>query len=399
MSILPREIVPPKKFGGEPRQAGADPGKGDSVLEFKRTAESSLYAFCVGVLGKTWLSRYLHKDICDWLQKCPPHRKLLMLPRACCKTTIVSHSLPLHIIIQPEESNIYFPGLPGSECRILLAGEKEARANDNLRVIQSELERNELLRALWPEVCWENPRRQARKWTESECIVPRKREYPDPTIRATGVGGAITGARPNCIIKDDLISIEAANSEVVMQYAIDWHVASRALLDMYDLNTGLRSLEFIVGTHWKAYDLYTFIENEDPTVEVLKRSIYEYSEDGSMKLLWPERFDWETIKELERSFGSRFWLLYMNRPVSAATNDFDMSLIRRYTIEPDGTIYFEHDKRDEVLAKETKKKEAEQDPDRAETWTPYNSATHDRLFRRGAFFDCKYLRTRGAIWH
>jgi hypothetical protein len=83
------------------------------------------------------------------------------------------------------------------------------------------------------------------------------------------VGGAITGAHPNILIKDDLVSIEAANSPTVMQSAIQWHVASRALIN----SPGC--LEYIIGTRWSVADIYQYILDNDPTVEVVIRSIVE----------------------------------------------------------------------------------------------------------------------------
>jgi len=387
-----REMVVEKN--GNVRQAGANSWDQDVVKQFRESAESSLYAFSKGVLNKHWFSDDLHLWSCDWLQKTPPHRKLLMLPRTCCKTAIVSHALPIHIIIQPEEGNIYFPKLAGSECRILLAGEKETRSTDHLRVIETEFEGNTLLRALWPEVVWDNPRRESKKWNEKEMIVRRKVEYPDPTIRATGVGGAITGARPNVIIKDDLISIDAANSDVVMQTAIEWHIASRALLDRYDTKSDMQSLEFIIGTHWASWDLYTYIEENDPTVEVAKRSLYEIDERGDLKIIWPERYSWDQIDDLKKSFGARFWLMYMNQPLNSDLADFDMSMVRRFSLRDGLEVEFSSEQRDELIERRHAVGTDGVDPaEKAkEGYVKYGSDTHDRLFGgRSRFFNDKYL--------
>lgn len=231
---------------GLPRQAGADSPEGEFIKRYKRRAEENLYIFSKGVLGRFFLTPHFHQDICDFLQNCPPFRKLCLMPREHAKTAIVSGGLPLHILVQSKENNIYFPGLEGSECRILLSGETERMAKKNLRVLKSVLEENKLFRAFWPQRCWDTGKR-VKEWSSESIIIPRENEWPDPTIKAVGVGGAITGARPNVLIKDDLVSFKAMNSEVVMQEAIDWHIASRALLDTYEVESGLQSLEFIIG--------------------------------------------------------------------------------------------------------------------------------------------------------
>jgi hypothetical protein len=272
---------------------------------------------------------------------------------------MASHCLPPHILIQPAATNIYFPGLEGSDCRILLAGETQTMAERNLRVIQSIFESNPIFRALWPHRTFKHPAKEAKKWNAQEMSIPRDTEYPDASIRAVGVGVAVTGSRPNVQIKDDLISVEARNSDVVMQRAIDWHVASRALFDEYPIESGLGSLEFILGTHWAVFDLYTYIEHEDPTVEWNKsfKSIIQNGEP-----VWPEKFALKTIKDsqgnvlkegiedLRKQFGALFPLLYMNDASDPDLVDFDMSLIRYFYIQ-EGNFVFDEDLRDTLLAK------------------------------------------------
>jgi hypothetical protein len=351
-------------------------------------AERDLYVFSKGVMGRRYLTRHLHLPVCKGLQKIPPFRKLRLLPRDHAKTSIVSHCLPPHIIIQPKERNCYFPGMQGTECRILLAGETEPRATGNLRVIRHAFEANQLLRALWPQVVWERPQRDAPKWNDKELIVPRETEFPDPTIRAIGVGGAITGARPNVLIKDDLVSLEAANSEVVMQAAIEWHKVSRALMDEYEKSTGLQSLEFIIGTRWAVYDLYQYIIDNDSTVDVSARAIIENG-----KPIWPERFSHERIEQLRREFGSMFYLLYMNSAADPELTDFDLELLRHFEFVADGReLEFSEDERDARLAELIEQGvEVKQPPLRgqkftAKTWQLYFGQEHGR----GEFLRLKY---------
>lgn len=338
-----REVVIDQS-SGQIRQAGADPGPEDEfVRTFRRQAEASLYVFTKGVLGRDYLTPTFHKPGCDWLQQVPPRRKLLMWPREHAKTSIVSHGMPLHIMIQPAEANIYFPGLgiDGSEVPMLLGCETESRAGDHIRVAQTALETNEVLRALWPHRVWEgNPRKQAKKWNATELIIPRKTEFPDPTLRGVGAGQAIAGMHPLVFLKDDLISFEAANSPLVMQTAIDWHIASRGLINKDEC------LEFILGTHWAAYDLYRYIEENDPTVEIVKRAVIENG-----RPIYPEVFSMEKIDRYRGEYGSLFPLLFMNNPVDPALADFDIEEVREFTLSADGTeLRFEADERDAMLA-------------------------------------------------
>lgn len=336
------ELVVDKRTG-EVRQAGAA-GPGRFVAEFRRRAEQSLFVFAKGVLGYHFLSPHLHRRMCQFLADVPiadapwKRRKLTLVPRFHGKSLLGCNALPLHMLIQPAEHNLYFPKLPGSETRILIAGEKLDRAQDHLRVMQTSLEQNTLLRALWPHIVWEDTR-AARKWNDSEFVVPRAREYPDPSVRAIGVGGAITGAHPNVIIEDDLTTQEAASSPIVMRAAIECHVAWRALLP-----DPVRDLQYVFGTRWAVQDLPGYIIANDPSFEVLRLEVVE---DGQP--IWPEKFSLRDVESWKQEFGTMFPLFFLNRATDASLVDFQIDDVRHCEITPEGVV-FETDERDEHIA-------------------------------------------------
>ena len=371
---------------GQARQAGASQAEGPWLTqELRPRLEGSLYAFTKGVLKRDYLSPTLHVEVSQWAAQRNLFRKLLLLPRNHAKTSIISHGLPIHILIQPKENNIYIPGRAGVDTRIMLAGETERRASNNLSVVQAAFEGNSLLRGLWPHVCWENPRKQADKWNKIEMVLPRSIDFPDPTVQAIGVGGAITGARHDIHIKDDLISFEAANSMLVMETAIAWHLASRALLDTDT------SLEFIIGTRWAVNDLYDFIMHggildgekfeKDYTVDCVVRSIVE---DG--RVIYPEKFSVQrergkkSVVELQKEHGTMFPLLYMNSAADPSLVDFDIEDVRRFAFN-EGQIEFTEDERDALLCEKLKVKEVEPPP----SGMRLNSDTYDLLLGRAQF--------------
>lgn len=399
------EIVVDSKTG-QPRQAGADLGEGAYITEFRKRAEQNLFVFTKGILGRSYLSPTLHTQVASWATQRNLYRKLLLLPRNHAKTSIISHGLPIHLIIQPKDHNIYIPGKAGVDTRILLAGETEKRASNNLSVIQAAFEGNRLLRALWPNCCWENPRKQADRWNKIEMVAPRNIDYPDATIQAMGVGGAITGARHDVHIKDDLVSFEAANSQIVMETAISWHLASRALLDTDT------SLEFIIGTRWAVADLYEFIINggvldgekfaKDDTVDVQVRSIIENG-----KVIYPEKFCIEpergkiSVTSLMKEHGTMFPLLYMNSAADPTLVDFDMSEVRAFGLASDGDLTFAEDERDVVIREKIegpKSADADEDATTQDNLRgmPLNSTTYDIAFARKTMYSQPLRRARSA---
>lgn len=376
-----REVVVDKKTG-QARQAGAETPEGAYIKRYRAQAESSLYFFVKGVLGRDYLSPSLHIPFCASLQRVPSYRKLRLMPREHAKTSIVSHGLPIHILIQPKENNLYFPGQAGVDTRILLAGEKEDRASNNLSVIQNAFESNVTIRAFWPHVCWDEPRKQAKKWNNQALVLPRNKPYPDPSIQAMGVGGAITGARFDVIIKDDIISIAAANSPTVMQTATDWHLAVRALME------SAHSLEFIVGTRWAVMDTYEYIITTDPTVDPEIRQIVE---DG--RCIYPEKFSLvrdgskHVVSDLQKDHGVMFWLQYMNSVSNPELTDFPEEDLRHYIIE-NGVFRFKSDPLDAII-REKENAPLMQTTNEAVRGMPLTRETFDQVFARN-----EYLRAR-----
>lgn len=334
------ELVVEQK-SGRVRQAGADQAEGKLVLQFKARCETSLYCFLDGVLNYYWLYAPLHKPVCEWLTRRPPYRKMLLMPRNHCKSTIVGRGIPLHVMIQSLEKNIYFPGEPGANLRCVMAGETEARSVGHLRVIKGALENNVLLRALWPHIVWENPRRQSSKWSDTEIIIPRDRNFPEPTITGIGVGGAITGMHPNMLLKDDLTTERAANEPPTMQKAIEWHLDSRALFENPEEN-----LEYITATYWAAYDLPNFIEQNDKTVEANTdwRAVVK---DG--EVIYPTKYGYPgAVQQLQAEHGNKFPLLFMNTVTGSDLTDFNLADVRWYEKKGD-VIRFTEDERDIAL--------------------------------------------------
>lgn len=377
----PRELVLDAKTG-QPRQAGAD-REGKWLLDFRQRAERSLYVFAKGVLGLTRLTPTLHKPGCDWLMTTPPYRKLLLWPRDHLKTSIVSRALSLHALIQPRGKSPYLPtkdGQPfaGQDARILLAGETAANAEKQLGWIELQCEGNARLRALWPHLMWDSPRKQAKAWNATAMVLPRTVDFPEASIETIGVGGAVTGRHYDIMIKDDLATFDAANSAVIMQQAIDWHEASRALLD--DPETGV---EFTVGTRWAVFDLYDHIIRDDPSVAVLVRAAIE---DGQP--IFPEMFSLATLDEYKKRLGVLFPLLYMNTAIDAAISDFAIEAVREFVIE-NGQLTFTEDERDLELSQRLNQPAP---PSVIPRGVRLTSATYDLLDARG-----QYVRLRRTL--
>lgn len=289
--------------------------------EIRERAERSLYFFVKGVMGWADLVKPLHTDVCSFLEQPEPLSKVLLLPRNCFKTTIAT-CLVLHMLIQPKHRNLYFPGRAGTDTRILYVAENATLAERRTMWIKRQLESHALLRGLWPHVVWPdlNMIPNAAKWTNIEFTVPRPNDYPECTVVGIGVGGASTGGHFDVRMKDDLISIAAAQSPDAMLNAIEWNNESQSLI-----NDPLTSREYYFGTRWANYDLYEDVKKRYPHTAFFERSIIWQGTS-----LFPSRFPPEVIEDLRIKQGDLFYLNYMNTASGTGQTAFDLGTLRLY---------------------------------------------------------------------
>ena len=82
-----------------------------------------------------------------------------------------------------------------------------------LRQIKNELERNEWLKELFPEVLWEDPRK-APKWSEDEGIVVKRSSNPkESSVEAWGlVDGQPTSKHFGALVYDDIVTRESVTT-------------------------------------------------------------------------------------------------------------------------------------------------------------------------------------------
>lgn len=366
----PAEIVLSKN--GLPHQAGTLGESTAYISLIRQLAEQSLYYFSKVFMGGNILRPQPHGQFCAIIQTTPPRRKLLLAPRDHLKTTI-SKSLCLHVLIQPNNANIYFPagmGLlshtTGTSTRVLLASKASNLSTEKLIFIKTWCETHaRFLHAMWPEVFWEHPAKQAAAWNNESLLFPRRDIFDQNTIEVTGVGGTITGQRFNILLHDDLIDEKDRYSPTTMERAYNWFISTRSLMDKQET-----SLELVLGTHWANNDLYTRLIRDGLDLQVYKFSALYDAQTGQPFMdvpkdqpidtlpphilpLWPERYSRASLESLRRNAlraGKQdiFILNYFNNPLASGIVDFDISQFRFFTLEGD-CAEFDPDPRDAYL--------------------------------------------------
>lgn len=241
--------------------------------------------------------------------KRPYARRLDMWPRGNLKTHIISIGRSIQDYLNDHE------------VRILLVGANQAAAKKNLSYIKRHFETNAVLHWLFPECV---PDISNTKWTETEICLPRTRNLPEPTFKAVGVGGHITGWHFDIIRKDDMIDEKTEKSPEVMEKIIDWHLLSKNLLD-----SPFTGIDHVVGTPWLAGDVYGFIAKDEREYEIRRVSII-YKKDEELRSVWPERFPVEELLKLREKDPYMFACQQMCNPVDEAVVAFNPKWLRYY---------------------------------------------------------------------
>jgi len=265
------------------------------------------------IIGFEDLVPGIHGDMCRWIER-PTRRKLGLVPRDHLKTSIWTIADTVRrIAVDPN-------------VRMLIGNETATNAAHFLRRIQAVFDRAQIFRWLFPEII---PEAGKTKWSETEMLVKRDQDYPESTVEAMGVGGAVVSRHYTHIKLDDLVGKEASESVDVMKKTIDWYLYTESLL--------VKPLDPIdvYGTTWTFKDLYAWIQEHEVDIDIFHRKAVR--KDGST--LWPERFPLEELERIRNKIGPfKFSCQYQNEPFDPEHMTFDPGWLRYYELdgwEPD----------------------------------------------------------------
>lgn len=270
------------------------------------------------------------------------HIRLISVPRGVGKTAGVTISKTIQDSLRDPEGST------------MLANENQENSNAFLGEIAGHFETNEFLRALFPDIIPEEPRK-SQKWSAESLNLVRKTSRKEPTIFTVGVGGTKTGMHPDRIICDDVISREAMeNARVgsfqIMEKTNRWINQLRPLINY---SAPWWEICFI-GTRWWVGDSYEHVERafgygeerqmirlkqklEDGSTQVLdniyrvgdlavfKRAIIEHGQS-----IFPEKLDMDALSKIRLIDPELFAANYLNEPATDLTAQFKQDWLRYF---------------------------------------------------------------------
>ena len=169
-----------------------------------------------------------------------------------------------------------------------------------LTQIKRELESNEMLKTLFPEVLYAEPWKESVKWSIDDGIIVKRSGNPkESTVEAWGmVDGMPTSKHYNLMVFDDVVTKESVGTpDQIAKTTEAWALS-------LNLSSGEDGRKRYVGTRYHTLDTYaTIIERKAATPR-----IYPATEDGTFTgkaVLWTQ----ETFEQKVNEMG---------RPVSAS---------------------------------------------------------------------------------
>lgn len=113
----------------------------------------------------------------------------------------------------------------GREVTIGIFSFNRPAAKKFLRQIKTEFEDNQPLKDLFPDILYQNPRKESPKWSEDDGLVVKRKSNPrESTVEASGlVDGQPTGMHYVVRSYDDVVTLESARSvEMIKKTTQAW---------------------------------------------------------------------------------------------------------------------------------------------------------------------------------
>jgi len=237
-----------------------------------------------------------------------PNGYLDLWAREHYKSTIITFALTIQdILVDPEVTIGIF-----SHTRPIAKG--------FLRQIKREFEANEFLKGLFPDILWDNPSKDAPKWSEDDgLVVIRKTNPKESTLEAWGiVDGQPTSKHFKLLVYDDVVTQDSVTSpEMIGKVTRSWELSR---------NLGSEGgVSRHIGTRYHFADTYRTLMDRGFTVRVYPAT-EDGSVDGSPVLLTPER-----LAEKRREMGPyTFGCQMLQNPKADETQGFVSSWIKRH---------------------------------------------------------------------
>lgn len=244
-------------------------------------ARTDLFFLLYAVLKRRDMADQWLLDRCNEVQA-SPNGHLDLWFREGYKSTIITFGKSVQDILASHgESPII-----SDEQTLGLFSHTRPIAKGFLRQIKREFELNEYMKALFPDICWQNPQKEAPKWSEDDgLIVKRKGNPKESTVEAWGlVDGQPTSKHFHVLVYDDVVTIDSVRNPEMIEKT------TQAIELSYNLGAkdGVRRF---IGTRYHFNDTYKTLIDRKTAIPRTHTATVDGTFEGEPVFLTREKLD------------------------------------------------------------------------------------------------------------
>ena len=291
----------------------------DRIEVVRYLARTDLYFLLYFVLGRTDMRH-------DWLlARCKeiqahPNDCLDLWAREHYKSTIITYGKTIQDILSSHGDDP-LPEWKGREVTAAIFSFNRPIAKGFLRQIKREFEANELLRECFSDVVWNNPQKDAPKWSEDDGIVLRRKSNPkESTLEAWGmVDGQPTSKHFLIRVYDDVVTRESVTTpDMIGKVTEAWELST---------NLGTEGgYQRYIGTRYHNNDTYRTLIDRG-VVKLRKYTPYENNEEQGVPTLKSEE---ELVKKRKEMGPYTFACQMLQNPVADERQGFKYEWLKYY---------------------------------------------------------------------
>lgn len=277
----------------------------EGVMAMRRhLAENDMFFLLTNVLHRKDAMREWLFDRCREFQR-DPDDHLDLWAREHYKSTIINFTGNIFDIINDPEITIGIFSFT------------KAIAGDFLRQIKTELENNTDLHMLWPEIFYDEPKKQSDRWSLDGINVKRKGNPKEATVEACGlIEGMPTGRHYKKMLYDDVVTMEGVNTpELISKTTTAFRMSD-------NLGTEGGRKQY-VGTRYHLFDTYAEMMDEGIAIPRIRPATDDGTEFGNPVLLSQETLDKKRLTQGLYVFNSQQLL----NPIADASMGFKLPWI------------------------------------------------------------------------
>ena len=301
----------------------------EDLKAIRKRAANDLFFLTQHILEWSFLSPRVHRDkFCPFIEGVDTSAErwsVFLAPRVHGKTTVATVANAVRLLLK-------YPGISIGICHA-----KRQIACAILSDIKAIFESCDKLRAIAPDICYDNPSVESPAWREHEITVKRSKPYRVPSVVAFSIDSSVVGYHFDVIILDDTVIDKNTETQDQMEQVKAFYKTLNPLLKV----RGLKKI-LVVGTRWHYDDAYGMLLDPEGEYAGAVRSqvLSAVLNMEREEVLWPEACSFKELMQIKEQGSHSFYANYMNSPVPGGTRVFNPDDFQRYDVmlNPDGTF-------------------------------------------------------------